>query len=164
MMIVNGAITPNLRVWSQTVPVVTGRTSTIGLSGCTAVVGGPAILAFSVNAVPVGAPLTLEDRTGIWTRLQSTWTADSASANIVIADLNTSRFPNDFYIDNISMEEVIDPCAADFNQDGGVDGADVGAFFAAWEQGDAAADVNSDGGVDGSDVDAFFAQWEAGGC
>ncbi|MBS0196292.1 MAG: hypothetical protein JSR77_05995 [Planctomycetes bacterium] len=56
------------------------------------------------------------------------------------------------------------PCFADFNQDGGIDGADVQAFFAAWEAGDFAADVNQDGGVDGADVDTFFAAWEAGGC
>ncbi|MBS0197772.1 MAG: hypothetical protein JSR77_13540 [Planctomycetes bacterium] len=56
------------------------------------------------------------------------------------------------------------PCFADFNQDGGIDGADVDAFFAAWEGGDASADVNQDGGIDGADVDAFFAAWEAGAC
>jgi fibronectin type 3 domain-containing protein len=56
------------------------------------------------------------------------------------------------------------PCPADFNQDGGVDGADVSVFFEAWEAGEAAADVNFDGGVDGADVDAFFVVWEAGGC
>jgi hypothetical protein len=56
------------------------------------------------------------------------------------------------------------PCFADFNQDGGIDGADVGDFFVAWEAGDSAADVNQDGGVDGSDVDTFFVAWEAGGC
>jgi len=33
------------------------------------------------------------------------------------------------------------PCPADFNQDGGVDGADVDAFFEAWEAGHASADV-----------------------
>jgi hypothetical protein len=55
-------------------------------------------------------------------------------------------------------------CPADFNQDGGVDGADIDAFFAAWEAGDAAADVNADGGVDGLDVDACLTAWEAGGC
>ncbi|MCX5688760.1 MAG: hypothetical protein NTV94_03035 [Planctomycetota bacterium] len=48
-------------------------------------------------------------------------------------------------------------CAADFNQDGGVD-------FEAWEAGEGTADVNLDGGVDGADVDAFFLVWEAGGC
>jgi hypothetical protein len=53
-------------------------------------------------------------------------------------------------------------CPSDFNQDGGVDGADVEAFFQAWEAGDAAADLNQDGGVDGGDVDSFFGYWEAG--
>jgi hypothetical protein len=56
------------------------------------------------------------------------------------------------------------PCAADFNQDGGIDGADVGDFFAAWEGGAVEADVNQDGGVDGADVGYFFERWEAGGC
>ncbi len=56
------------------------------------------------------------------------------------------------------------PCIADFNQDGGIDGADVAAFFAAWETGDPSADVNQDGGVDGGDVATFFAFWEAGSC
>lgn len=56
------------------------------------------------------------------------------------------------------------PCFADFNQDGGIDGADVEAFFVAWEAGDSSADVNLDGGVDGADVETFFTAWEAGGC
>ena len=56
------------------------------------------------------------------------------------------------------------PCLADFNQDGGIDGADVDAFFVNWAAGDSQADVNQDGGVDGSDVDAFFVIWQAGGC
>ena len=55
-------------------------------------------------------------------------------------------------------------CPADFNVDGGVDGADVSAFFAAWESGSSTADVNCDGGTDGSDITVFFAAWEAGGC
>jgi hypothetical protein len=56
------------------------------------------------------------------------------------------------------------PCPADFNADGGVDGADVVDFFAAWEAGESSSDVNQDGGVDGGDIDVFFAAWEAGGC
>ena len=62
----------------------------------------------------------------------------------------------------VSLRLTFPSCAADFNADGGVDGADIDAFFAAWEQG--LADVNSDGGVDGDDVGAFFALWESGGC
>jgi hypothetical protein len=40
----------------------------------------------------------------------------------------------------------------------------VAAFFGQWENGHCDADVNADGGVDGADVDSFFAAWEAGGC
>ncbi|MBX3410663.1 MAG: matrixin family metalloprotease [Phycisphaeraceae bacterium] len=65
---------------------------------------------------------------------------------------------------NITCRPDCSPCAADYNQDGGVDGADVDAFFADWEQGLPCADVNEDGGIDGADVDFFFAVWENGGC
>jgi len=57
---------------------------------------------------------------------------------------------------------VTPPCPADFTRDGGVDGDDVTAFFAAWEAGAAGADVNLDGSVDGVDVSVFFSNWEAG--
>ncbi|MBS0197213.1 MAG: hypothetical protein JSR77_10685, partial [Planctomycetes bacterium] len=52
---------------------------------------------------------------------------------------------------------------ADFNNDGGIDSADVEAFFYAWESGFAWADANGDGGIDAADVEAFFATWEVGG-
>lgn len=53
-------------------------------------------------------------------------------------------------------------CPGDFNLDGGIDGADVGAFFEQWEAGNSSADVNADGGIDGADVSTFFEHWEAG--
>lgn len=56
------------------------------------------------------------------------------------------------------------PCFADFNQDGGVDGADVEAFYLAWENAEPDADVNRDGGIDGGDLETFFITWESGGC
>ncbi len=59
---------------------------------------------------------------------------------------------------------VVCGCAADFNDDGGVDGADVSAFFEAWESSTGCSDVNDDGGIDGSDVSEFFSLWESGGC
>lgn len=55
-------------------------------------------------------------------------------------------------------------CYADFNEDGGIDGGDIEAFFDHWEDGDSQADVNGDGGVDGGDVQTFFTAWENGGC
>jgi subtilisin-like proprotein convertase family protein len=56
------------------------------------------------------------------------------------------------------------PCAADYNQDGGIDGSDIAAFFPDWEASTTCADVNQDGGVDGSDIESFFRVWQAGGC
>lgn len=61
--------------------------------------------------------------------------------------------------------EPCPPCRADFNGDGGIDGADVEAFFFAWEnQTDSRADVNEDGGIDGADVETFFLVWESQQC
>ncbi len=56
------------------------------------------------------------------------------------------------------------PCPADFNQDGGIDGVDVEAFFIAWQAAEPEADINTDGGVDGGDVETFFLLWSAGAC
>jgi hypothetical protein len=53
-------------------------------------------------------------------------------------------------------------CPADYNNDGGVDGDDVIAFFADWDAGVIGADFNGDGGVDGDDVIGFFGNWDAG--
>jgi hypothetical protein len=55
-------------------------------------------------------------------------------------------------------------CPADFDQDGGVTGADVEAFFLAFESGDPCGDTDLDGGVTGADVEAFFIAFENGGC
>ncbi len=54
------------------------------------------------------------------------------------------------------------PCAADFNQDDGVDDLDIAAFFAAFENGDTCADVNGDEGIDDLDIAVFFTTFEAG--
>jgi subtilisin-like proprotein convertase family protein len=55
-------------------------------------------------------------------------------------------------------------CAADYDQDGGITGADIAAFFADFEAGAQCADVDQDGGVTGADIGAFFVVYEAGGC
>ena len=78
-----------------------------------------------------------------------------ADASLMIAganDLDEDRLPD------------ICRCVADFNRDGGVDGADVEAFFLSWSAAEPFADVNLDGGIDGEDVEVFFARWQQGGC
>ena len=74
----------------------------------------------------------------------------------------------DIQVDNIHvgapLEGECPGCIADHNGDGGVDGADVEAFFLDWQDSVACADANRDGGVDGGDVEAFFLTWQTGGC
>ena len=55
------------------------------------------------------------------------------------------------------------PCPADFDQSGGIDGFDVGAFFEAFEAGASEADLDESGGIDGFDIGSFFRSFE-GGC
>ncbi|MEY3231641.1 MAG: hypothetical protein RL689_1730 [Planctomycetota bacterium] len=67
-------------------------------------------------------------------------------------------------VDAESLPDTCPSCAADFNQDGGVDGGDIESFFVSWQDGEPCGDVNLDGGVDGGDVESFIVLWEAGGC
>jgi len=71
-------------------------------------------------------------------------------------------------IDNITITtttgSTCPSCAADFDANGGVDGADIAAFIADFETGAACADVDANGGVDGADLAFFIAVYEAGGC
>ncbi len=63
-----------------------------------------------------------------------------------------------------SCDSCCPACPADFDQDGGVTGADISAFFAEYEQGNPCADTDLDGGVTGADIATFFMAYEAGGC
>jgi serine/threonine protein kinase len=101
---------------------------------------------------------------------------DQFALGIVLWELLTMRRLFKRESETLTLEAIIDghvddwarlvgvtpPCPADFTRDGGVDGDDVTAFFAAWEAGAAGADVNLDGSVDGVDVSVFFSNWEAG--
>ncbi len=67
-------------------------------------------------------------------------------------------------MDSLRIDEPPAQCAADYDNNGGVDGGDLAAFFTDFEQGLANADVDQNGGVDGGDLAYFFAVFEAGGC
>jgi subtilisin-like proprotein convertase family protein len=95
--------------------------------------------------------------------IAGTWTltiTDNAGADIGTID--------NFSIGNVSVTNNCSgncpTCAADYNQDGGVDGGDIQSFFTEWSAGVNCADVNLDGGVDGGDIQSFFLVWQTGGC
>jgi hypothetical protein len=79
--------------------------------------------------------------------------SDIGAYSCVVSNCSVTRTAGPF---------MLNSCIGDYNCDGGVDGTDIGAFFADWESGNASADLNSDGGVDGQDVEVFFGHWEAG--
>ena len=90
---------------------------------------------------------------------------NAAKARLSIEFRQTANTSGAIFIDDVQFGRVDCPlCVGDFNEDGGIDGADIEAFFLSWEAGEAAADVSQDGGVDGSDVQVFFTAWERGSC
>ncbi len=55
-----------------------------------------------------------------------------------------------------------EPCEADLNNDGFVNGDDYDVFAEMFESGDPGADVNNDGFVNGDDIDIFAGVFESG--
>lgn len=165
MMVCNGSTLPNVRVWYATITVEPGRTYNLNARGCTAVAGGPAILQWQIDGVLIGSSVTLPTTTSVWVDVPSTWTAPAevTSAVVALRNLNTSTFPNDFYVDDLSM---VVACRADFDGDGFVDFFDFAAFTDCFAGGPcppgANADFDGDGFVDFFDLDAFVAAFEAG--
>lgn len=65
-------------------------------------------------------------------------------------------------IDNFQIERILcpDPCPADFNGDGSVDGDDLGALLGEWGACSGCdADFNNDDQVDGDDLGALLGYW-----
>ncbi len=100
--------------------------------------------------------------------------ADSTDDAIIMANLGTAGgwAQGDLNGDGqVTMDDLgfngcseCAPCAADFDGNGGIDGADLAAFFTAYEAGTTCGDVDNNGGIDGADLAYFFAVYEAGGC
>lgn len=53
------------------------------------------------------------------------------------------------------------PVPADLNDDGAVDGNDLGTLLAAWDTPDCTSDLNADGVVDGLDLGILISRWGA---
>ena len=82
------------------------------------------------------------------------------SITVIVSMSRASTTVNDGCADDISLVLSLGLCPADWNQDTGVDGDDVIAFFGDWDANQ--ADINEDGGTDGDDVITFFGLWDSG--
>ncbi len=104
MLVVNGATATNPAVWRQTSAIASNTAYRFQAWVGTAVAGGPANLLLLVNGVPAGPSFVLPDAPGSWVLWEQPWTS-SAGGNYTfeIINANTSRFPNDFYLDDIGL-------------------------------------------------------------
>jgi len=113
-MIVNGAGTPGLSVWCQTI-AVTPNTNYDFSTWVTSLNGGsPALLQFSINGIPLGG-IFLAPSTGVWQQFFSVWNSGAnTSATICIVNQNTTLGGNDFGLDDISFQTCT-PCTTTAN-------------------------------------------------
>ena len=107
MLVVNGATAGSPAIWRQTISVQTNTAYSFEAWTGTAVAGGPANLLLKIDGVQIGQSFVLPDATGSWVRWEQGWTSSTnAVATFEIINANTSRFPNDFYIDDLKLLEA----------------------------------------------------------
>jgi hypothetical protein len=104
MLIVNGATSGSPAVWRETISITPHTSYRFQAWTGTAVSGGPANLLLKVDGVQIGSSFVLPDDPGTWVRWEQSWTSSAtATATFEIINANTSRFPNDFYLDDIGL-------------------------------------------------------------
>lgn len=144
-------------------------TSLLAMSANTGTGAGPAPAASAYHAYRNGARQTFKSGASILYRrsqVDPAYSPDSAGLpDVALGALGLAQL-----IQPGSIERVLTGgypscagnlgCPSDWNQDGGVDGSDVDAFFTDWVQGQ--ADISEDGGTDGADVERFFIFWQSG--
>jgi hypothetical protein len=107
MMIVNGDPKPGVVVWSQSVVVAANTTYNFSAWVASNHPDNPAILDFSVNGVPLNAPISPSATPGVWTQFTGTWTSGPIPTDgLSLVNLNTVRQGNDFSLDNIQFDAV----------------------------------------------------------
>ncbi len=106
-MVVNGAGTPNLEVWCQTITIDPNTDYNFSAWITSVAAGSPAILQFSINGVPLAQPFSAPAGTGVWEQFFATWNSgNNTSAQICIVNQNTTLGGNDFGIDDISFSQL----------------------------------------------------------
>ncbi len=107
MMVVNGAGTPNLNVWCQTITVQPNTIYAFETWVTSVVASSPAFLQFSINGSTIGPIFQAPGTTCQWVQFTATWDSGSnTSATICIVNQNTTLGGNDFALDDISFKEV----------------------------------------------------------
>jgi hypothetical protein len=106
MMVVNGAPTANVLVWSESVTVQPNTTYLFSIWGASVHPTSPGVLNFSINGTQLGN-ITLISTTGSWQNFTVRWNSGSnTTATIGIVNQNTASTGNDFALDDIVFAPV----------------------------------------------------------
>jgi len=108
MMIVNGAVNPNVNVLAMPpVTVVPNTNYYFSAWVASAYPTSPAILDFSINGDLIGIPFTASTTTGLWQQFYAEWNSGaSTTATLSLVDQNTAFFGNDFTLDDIVLDTL----------------------------------------------------------
>lgn len=115
MLVVNGATTPDVAVWEQSVAVAgtddlffSGWISSWGKYTDETVDPSPAILRIYINGVQVGSDFSARPENGLWSQFSVVWHADGAvQADIRIVDINAEFAGNDFSLDDLLVASTV---------------------------------------------------------
>lgn len=110
-MIVNGATTAGVNIWSQSVGVTSHTDYTFSVWVCNVsqvnANNERPDLKFTVNGTEIGNVVLDTSYTGHWTRYYQVWNSgNTTTANLAIVNQNTNYGGNDFGIDDIEFRPV----------------------------------------------------------
>ncbi len=104
MMIINGAGTPNISIWCESISVVPNTDYSFSCWAESVASGSPAILQFSINGGLLGTAFNVPSSPCVWQQFYATWNSGSnTTADICIVNQNTATGGNDFAIDDLSF-------------------------------------------------------------
>jgi gliding motility-associated-like protein len=107
MLLVNGAPTPDINVWKETITVTPNTNYAFSTWIQALYPPNPAQLQFSINGITLGNLITASLPPCTWTQFYTTWNSGNlTSATISIVNKNTQVQGNDFALDDISFAPV----------------------------------------------------------
>lgn len=110
MMVVNGATTGNVTVWSEVLSVTANSEYDLSAWVASVYPSSPAPLEFFVNGIQVGNLFTASATTGLWQQFSTTWSSGvNSTATLAIVDTSVIASGNDFALDDLSFSSVPEP-------------------------------------------------------
>ncbi|MBC7947008.1 MAG: PKD domain-containing protein, partial [Chitinophagaceae bacterium] len=104
MLLVNGSVTNNVKVWSQTITVQpnTAYAFSAWIQNITTL--NPSTLQFSINGVNFGSIFQASNTACLWERFSTTWNSGTVTTAVIsIINRNLQFQGNDFALDDISF-------------------------------------------------------------